>query len=463
MNSSTRLSFRLPSSRTGTRGSTLRCALGLLGLLVGCNRGDDSTLAPHSDSPGDSGGDPLIVSWGDLHAHSGLSHDGCEDPDALCLSDEDLPGQDFFENAGANGLAFAALTDHAESVTYLRPDDGVELDIWDREKELVAAAEGGPVIPILGYEWTADAHRTVLVEDPAACAAYRIPGKPAVDLKAIFPGIEQYVANPDPGVLDSNTLAADLAEAGSADGCTPSRVISYLHHTAETTPGAVDWTSPAWPLDTDTVVEIASEHGSSECSLPADEGCIWHLQQAVYYPEGATQIALGLGRKLGFVGGTDRHDADPGQLGMGPGFSAHFYDSDGDGVLDTPYGQYTTGTLTGVITPSPLTRAAIFDAITARHTYAASRVMNGLQVTAVGSDGSEFLPGDDIPAGTYTIHVELDDPDIGAWSAQLVAPSDARLPVGDVTFAAGDVWYVRLDATVDGIEERAWASPFFGT
>jgi len=440
---------------------TRRPLLGLAALALGCHRGVLDTATPA----------PLSVAWGDLHAHSGLSQDGCEDPDALCLPDAELPGEAFFDNAATNGLAFAALTDHAEFVTYRRPADGVELDTWERAQELVTHAEAGPVIPILGYEWTADGvdedqvgvHRTVLLEDPLACAAYRVPGYPQPDLKETFPALEDYVANPAASVVDSRELEAALAAAGDGDGCTPTRAVSFLHHVAESPPASVDWTNPAFSLPSDTVVEIASEHGSSECADIDADACDWHAQSTVYVPSGSVQSALGLGFQLGFVGGTDRHDADPGRLDAGPGPTSHLYDSDGDGVEDTAYLQYTSGTLTGVLAPAPLTRAGIFDALQSRHTFVGSRAFAGLDVHAEDTSGGTWLPGDLLPAGPYTVVVQLDDPDVTDWSAELVDPSNAATALDSLTLAPGDVVYVRVRATVAGVEHRAWASPFFGS
>ena len=430
-------------------------------LTLGCHRGALDTASTPT----------LVVAWGDLHAHSGLSQDGCEDPDALCLPDADLPGEAFFDNAATNGLAFAALTDHAEFVTYRRPADGVEIDTWERAQELVTAAEAGPVIPILGYEWTADGvdedqvgvHRTVLLEDPAACSAFRVPGYPQPDLKETFPALEDYVANPAPSVVDSRELEAALEAAGDTAGCAPTRAVSFLHHVAESPPASVDWTNPAFPLATDSVVEIASEHGSSECADLDSDGCDWHAQSEVYVASGSVQAALALGLRLGFVGGTDRHDADPGRLDDGPGPSSHLYDSDGDGVEDSAYLQYTTGTLTGVLAPQPLTRAAIFDALQARHTLVGSRAFAGLDIHAQDASGATWLPGDELPAGTYTLVVTLDDPAVTDWTAERVDPANGTHPLEAFTLAAGDVAYVRVRATVNGVEHRAWASPFFGS
>ena len=434
----------------------------MLLLIVACQRQAVQEERPESDVN--------TVYWGDLHAHSGLSQDGCEDPDALCLPDDALPGAHFFDNAAANGLAFAAITDHAEFVTYARPADGVSIDIWDTTRDWVRAAEGGPVIPILGYEWTADGtrdgedgvHRTVLLEDPEACEAYRIRGYAQPDLKAEFPVLEDYTDNPATPVVDAPALQAALMAAATAPDCAASRSVSFLHHIAEAPPAAVDWSNPAFTTASDTVVEIASEHGSSECSDSELPECAWHLQRSAYVPAGSYQSALAQGFRLGVVGGTDRHDADPGKLDTDPSATAHFYDSDGDGVNDAAYPQFTTGTLTGVIATAPLDRAQIFDALTARHTYAASWLAQGVSVQAASEDAT-FLPGDEIPAGRYRITAVLDDPAVESWRAEVVDATGAALPTGTIDVVAGAAYYVRIEATVNGVEQRLWASPFFGS
>ena len=442
-------------------------------------RSDDSRNATPDDT---SSSEALSVSWGDLHAHSGLSFDGCEDATALCLPRGNAPGTDFFENAGTNGLDFAAMTDHAEFVTYSRVADGVSVDIWDSAREIVANAEGGPVIPILGYEWTADsadpsvdgAHRTVLLEAPTACPEYRIQGYAQRDLKSDTVGLEAYTPNPAPEVPDARDLQAALETAGTQPGCAPSRWVSFLHHVAEDPPAAVDWTDPALTLDSDTLVEVASEHGSSECADPVASGCDWHLNSEAYQPGGSVQTALASGRRLGFVGGTDRHDGQPGRLDDGPSASGHLYDRDSNGTYDDAYLQYSTGTLTGVITELPLTRAAIFDALEARHTLVASWPATGLWIEASSAQGSH-LPGDEVPAGSLVLHVTLDAPEVSEWSALLIAPEGPAIPfeggdsapdylVLDTRGAApGSVtpYYFRVDATVNGEPQRAWSSPFF--
>jgi hypothetical protein len=68
------------------------------------------------------------------------------------------------------------------------------------------------------------------------------------------------------------------------------------------------------------LVEISSEHGVGECVDPNAADCAWRVNSSVeYVPEGAVQNALGLGHRLGFLAGTDSHDARPGSVDDGPG------------------------------------------------------------------------------------------------------------------------------------------------
>lgn len=439
---------------------------------------DDSGTIVESTPPDDSGETggppappPLRIAWGDLHNHTNLSQDGCENADAGCLPDESLPGEPVFARAEANGLDFAAITDHAEFSRYQRDADGIDLDVWERTKELVAAAETGPVVPILGFEWTASCryqegepeyekvHRTVLLEDPGACAALRVPSchTPGASVEA---GAERYWYTDLDAVLLPNELEAALAAAGDLDGCAPTRWIAFYHHPAEEIPAWVDWADPDNDVPGDVVVEIASQHGSSECWDAGAEGCDWRHNTEHYVPEGSIQYALQLGKKLGFVGGTDNHEADPGNLervGMVRNTQ----------VGDTANSQFTKGTVTGVILPEalPLTRAALFDAIERRNTVAASWAFEGLSVEATGPDGARWLPGDDVPAAAtpLTIAVTLDDPTVSSWTAELVAPDGTVAPADQLTLAPGDARYLRIRAFVGEEEHRVWASPWFGT
>ncbi|RME20352.1 MAG: DUF3604 domain-containing protein, partial [Deltaproteobacteria bacterium] len=142
--------------------------------------------------------------WGDLHAHTDLSHDGCSDPDDGCVAGGATPAAGVFDAAVEDGLDFAAITDHAEWMTWQSVDGLYTVDIWERAQELVAEAEaeaeatGSGFVPLLGYEWTngssrplpADeggywpgGHRNVVFEDTSVCADARIAGSPSPDTR----------------------------------------------------------------------------------------------------------------------------------------------------------------------------------------------------------------------------------------------------------------------------------------
>ncbi|MFT5680141.1 MAG: hypothetical protein ACI8RZ_001046, partial [Myxococcota bacterium] len=291
--------------------------------------------------------------WGDLHAHSGLSWDGCEDWEADCATRDDTPGADFFDNAEAAALDFAALTDHAEA-DRLYPDglSGDSLAIWDTQQALVQAAEDGPVVALLGYEWTAfreerqgnrltGTHRTVLLADPDACADYRVAGWALPDgEKSHEVGAAVFIDEADDFAETPAELWQALSEADQT--CASVRWLTYAHHPAYSVPQVTDWSLEENTPSSEQVVEIYSEHGSSECIDLTADGCDWRINTGQgYYADGSIQAALSEGYQLGFVGGTDSHDARPGSLDDGPSHIAHWLDTDGDGIVDTPKTHFT--------------------------------------------------------------------------------------------------------------------------
>lgn len=449
----------------GAHESILVAAVLPLGILAlaGCRWEKD---LPGTDTAPPAWEGPPRVAWGDVHNHTNLSHDGCENPAADCAPTDWLPAEQVFARAEANGLAFTAITDHAEVSGYAREADGVDLDIWERTKELIAAAGDDPVIGIPGYEWTGycrfeggeiqKIHRTVLLEDPSPCAQWRVPSCHGEGV--LVEGSERYTYSGIDIAVSPSDLDAALGAAGDAEGCAPSRWSAFFHHPAQTIPAPVDWADPIATVPGDTVVEIASQHGSSECWDLAAEGCDWHTDIERHLPTGSIQYALQLGHRLGFVGGTDNHEANPGALdAAGPVRNL----TDGTSAL----AQYSSGAITGILFEADtLTRARLFDSLGARHTVASSYVFVGLTVMADGADGSHWLPGDLLPAaaGPFTLTVALDDPRVSEWTAELVDPWGATTPIEALTLAEGEVRYVRIRAWIGEIEHRVWASPFFG-
>ncbi len=423
----------------------------------------------------------LALAWGDLHSHTGLSHDGCEDPaDRDCPARTEIPGAEEFANGVANGLDFVALTDHAEWDRYQNAETGVDVDIWDQGAAWVAEAEGSGIVPMIGYEWTSaytdggpvevGGHRTVVFEDPAPCRSYRVPAVP-LSVRKPASAVETYTVTTSPFSDLPSELAAALAAAGSSGGCTPTRYVSYFHHPAYDPPAWVDWTSPLNEEIDNPLVEIYSEHGSSECASLDIEGCDWNINdrsisgEAYWRPDGSVQRALQLGYAMGFVGGTDNHEASPG-YGLISGVPGHTATIFGAELAFSP------GAVTGVLhDPLGLDRAGIMDALLGRRTFASSWLFEDLRVAAVGADGALYLPGSDVPEAASpltllvvvgdaatTVRVQLIDADGASWvdeeSASVREPFD---------LLAGDVRYVRVRAWFGDVEHRAWASPFFGT
>ena len=358
--------------------------------------------------------------------------------------------------------------------------------MWSRSADQVEAAAGG-VLPLLGYEWTAyqplradgrgkGSHRTVLFNQPTRCEAVRIPGRPLPDEgfgrdrgeSVYLPDASREIVTEPAALwraLDAGIAACD--EAGL-------RWISFAHHPAYTTPQQNDWRmSENAPLR-EQLVEIYSEHGSSECADTSASGCDFALNlDNGHYPDGAVQTARQLGFRLGFVAGTDGHDARPGSLEDGPSAVAHWEDTDEDGVVDSPMVQFAAGGLTGVGIPrgQALSEDALFDGLEARRTVATTGPRPNFQVYARGADGvlrppGALLPAEALPAELF---LEIEGSDSRLAAVELVDAS------GEVLVAKGDRifrhrWapktaaaaYLRLRYSgPDAAEDRVWFSPWF--
>ena len=405
----------------------------------------------------------LHVLWGDLHAHTNLSHDGCERPDLSCSPAEALPGQHFFAEAEARGLAFAALTDHAE-VSAWSTAGAPSIDAWGHTLALVAAAEPLEVLPLAGYEWTGrypttgdrsdwrGGHRTVVFESPTPCAAARVPGPTPAPRKP--DSSEAYTLRAD-GANNPMEMEARLRAAMASEPC-DSRALSWFHHPATQRPPGVDWSHDANHIDTDLLVEILSEHGAFECHDPADDGCDWRLP-AHHDPRGSVRRALAASLRLGFVGGTDAHDARPGSLDDGGGAVA---DPGARAGTSHPY----AGGLTGVFVHGELSRGSLFDALEARATIASSFPLRGLRIDARDVRGQLFLPGAVVPEASWPLNVVVhhDDPRVTETTVELIV--DGVLETSGTSLAIArprTAAYLRIRLDLDGNEERAFVSPWF--
>lgn len=381
---------------------------------------------------------PYRVLWADLHAHTNLSMDGCEDADDACTA-RTTPAADALDG----DLDVVALTDHAEFSQHTDLETGVVTDIW--ETTLARVAEHP--LAFAGYEWTAhcagaqNIHRTVLLEEPDACEAYRVPSCELPSRKEQF-GREVYTPNEALKAGHSHELEQRLQEVD----CPSSRWLAFIHHPAMSTPAGIDWETPGSLLATEHLVEIYSEHGSSECA-EIEGDCDWQVSE-FHVAEGSIQAMLAAGHRMGFVANTDSHDGRPGSVDA-PGPSGQYVDTDEDGLADSVTPHPSPGGLTAILLVEGQERQDVFDALLDRRTIAASAELEPLVVLL-----GEELPGREVAAGTHPLHVEL--PDGATW--EWVEPDGTVTPEPfEIALEPGEAGYVRIRVG----EDRAWASPWW--
>ncbi|RME24645.1 MAG: DUF3604 domain-containing protein [Deltaproteobacteria bacterium] len=431
------------------------------------------------------------VYWGDLHAHSNLSYDGCELPDQSCDHRGDYAGEDFFDNARAEALDFAAITDHAEWERYYPEGlDGPWVDIWSEQQRLVRDADYAGLVPLIGYEWTnkrdkppsseADAyyaadyeggHKTVIFEDIDVPVDFRIGATEDVETTTKS-GLSAYTVGDNPQTDDPRVFYGLLEAAEASHG--PTRVLSFFHHPALEKPQAVDFHYEINAPDSryERLVEIYSEHGTSECIDPTADDCDWMVnnENFRYLERGSVQYALSLGMRLGFTAGTDCHDSRPGSIDDGPSTPGNPGASP-DAPLNTQFGP---GGLTGVWAPGELDRETLFDALYERATLATSGPRPDARVLGIDAEGRPWLPGQVLPADAGPLRILARVRDDGA-TTQRISVVDAGGEVvttgqGDsldatIDLEPGGAWYLRVvmtdDSGGDMPEHRVWISPFF--
>jgi hypothetical protein len=439
--------------------------------------GEEHTLATSTLAQFDLG---RRLYWGDLHAHTNLSNDGCELPLEGCAERAGTAGADFFTQAAAVGLDFAAMTDHAEWVTYYPNSLGGTkgIDIFETARSIVAAAEGGPVLPLLGAEWTWvsenetpdghhwGGHKTLVYHDVDPCDLWRVSFLWPRDHDRRESG---WFQGPNPVIADFPGVFWDALET-AATTCGAMDVVTFFHHSATERPQMADFT---WTGDDDAesgnipdqryenLVEVYSEHGSNECLDPTVEGCAFELNpDAGYDGRGSVQQALLMGYRLGFLSGTDAHDGLPGSVDDGPSCTGGMRGSDFDVECEI-FG----GGISGVLVKGDLTRDALFAALHARNTVGTSGPRDRVEAVVVDADGRVHLPGDLLPtvARPWRLHVWVPE-ESDLFELQVVAADGIVLEtttahVLDLEVDSSLAFYLRV--RLEGDLERMWLSPFF--
>jgi len=432
------------------------------------------------------------LAWGDLHAHSNLSHDGCEEPDDNC--NDTVPGEpgiDFFSVAIDRELDFVALTDHAEWLLYYPSGrtTGESFPVWEEQVARVQDAEAeGLILPLLGYEWTyfgqqepnkeghfLGGHKTVLLSETDVCENWRIGAREDLPYQKGVGGTLFVDGNP---YLATSPVALYAAFDQTSGDCGDDvKVMSFMHHTASQWPQPVDFTLASNFPDPDyeVLIELYSEHGSSECYDLEAERCDWHIKSnSLYWPQGSVQAALTTGYQLGFTAGTDSHDSRPGPED-GPSCTANFTDTDGDGDLDSAQCHDWNGGVTGVMVEGALDRVSLWQGLRTRGTLATSGPRYPVRVFAVGQSGDVLPAGAMVPASEMPARLVASIEGIGeAAEAEILAIEliaadgsqllfeDGELLDDELDLAEGEAAYIRIALTIEGEEHRVWASPFFG-
>ena len=388
---------------------------------------------------------------GDLHVHTGASGDGMSSDVGECTG---VCGAmaDVAHDAAAAGLDFVAITDHANGWTISSPD-------------LFQGA----------LHWALEAHVPgEFVVVPGAEVWFELPdGSPLGHKNLLLFGTEEqtadfdmFSAQVDSGaatVQDCDRVWAYAAELQQRFG----PLLLIPHHPAAVIPMVTDWScqddgfAPA--------VEIYSEHGNSERPAPA-----FDPQWSDPAPAGTSVFEAlhpdGPGHRMGFVGGTDRHDTHAGDVCTIE-----------TAMFGPPYGG---GLTMAVLDPDEVfDRGALYRAVVDRRTYATSgpALPALLEVLVDGRVVADMGQVASVPSGAgLTVRVSVPDADAAGVLRVLLTTPSGRL---EASHDGANRWTLGLDGMPafvyaelhldggawnpdcsdggDSTEERVWLSPIW--
>jgi hypothetical protein len=377
--------------------------------------------------------------WGDLHTHTNLSLD------ARAIGAGDTEDSIHFAIAESE-LDFLAITDH-DILGLTRPR-------WESQQRIIEDYNEHGIIVFPGFEYTDpnEGHLNVFFRNSEEATLIRS-------------GLRR----------DPNDLWSWL-ERRDADA------ITVPHHTALDQPPLpnYDWNSFS-NADYQRVVEIYSQHGSSEASGDGETVEPFGEAGSVF---SAYNLWLENGNealKLGVIGSTDDHQTRPGGT----------WESEDNMEPVAPFN--TAGGLVAVLAEPNASRDTLFDAIHAKRTYATTGERIGLTFEAATPSQQEMMGGTLLvqPGETITFNatatgdtapinrIELiQNGEVIASSG--VASADGTIVLNetvdvDVQAAGPRSWFMvkaYQDETLgftnyddDGelhlMEERAWSSPIF--
>jgi hypothetical protein len=316
---------------------------------------------------------------GDPHAHSGWSLDGgASDVGSPCLNDCGA-WADFFQTARDNGLDWVVNSDHVQGDPI--PAATAEGFLTSHHGALDADDPDNGFVTVPGAEtwWTIGGH-------PLGHKTLMMFGDNAT-LEALTEADLQPTGSASYGIPDCAFIGdwMDTLTATFGD------MLLIPHHPATILPMPTDWS--CWQSAWEPAVEVYSAHGSS-----LDRVVTYDPPATGFQAESTVEAAIdpaGYGLHLGFLAGTDGHDSRPGSVceedGQHPELTAE-------------------GGLTMVVLPEGerFDRAAIHDAIVARHTWATSGPRTAAIVRYHSAGTETFALGDDIALpDTQSLDVEV--------------------------------------------------------
>ena len=395
---------------------------------------------------------------GDPHVHTGVSGDGGSSDLGDCKGDCGEAAS-VFEVARARGLDWISVSDHVTSSPY--PAAEAEEFNWMLELGRAANDEENGFVTLPGAEvWV----------NPSSL------GKMG-HVTLLFFGTDEEVA--DLTIEDMQFKASPNGQFTTCEGVWEwmgdreialGPTLMIPHHPGAVIPGGWHW-SECYNETWMPAVEVYSEHGNS---LSEDDlyDPIW----SGTWVDGTVGVAMdpeGLALRMGFLGGSDSHDTQPGDI-------CHL-DSQ---LTNHPYG----GGQTVVVTQEgeQFDRQAIYQAILHHHTYATSGPMlpvliswhSGGALLGELGDNPAVPPGQDVdvrlevPEGDAAsiIGVELLGPEgswslteteTGSWEGQLGSDEIPAYVIPRVELD-GVTWYADRTECEDGgadETEYLWLSP----
>lgn len=374
------------------------------------------------------------VYWGDLQSHSAISKDG-------------IGHQPFAYARDVMRLDFLASTEHSEDDRDWRIEkDGITPAEWRGiRRDVRRFYESGRFVTLLGYEYT--------LRSEHHCVYFRgnegVPWNPrrVGRIENLWNKLEPGAAFTIPHHLGRSTgwgPRPDVAESATLEPPPPPRAGRYSGP-------AVSWQKPGpTPPFLRPALEIYSSHGTSEHEDPHDPlayNQVRYLPSRPHPGHHYARHAWAHGHRVGTVGGSDNHTAQPGQ----------------------PHNGLTA------VRAAALERGAVFDAIRDRRTYATTgrRIYMEFEVaeTAMGGVGTAHrdLSGQLLVAAAEPLEfvqvMRFEDAETG-WQVEKEWRNMGRL-LTDRFFDRVDspevIYYLRAGVAkpTGGRVVRAWSSPIW--